>query len=53
MAGQYLSGFGPRCVRAALDLFRSIYEVEGILLQLRINYSVPPEETYKNEQRSS
>lgn len=27
--GQYLSGFGPRCARAALDLFRGIYEVEG------------------------
>ncbi|MDE0484998.1 MAG: hemin ABC transporter substrate-binding protein [Candidatus Poribacteria bacterium] len=27
--GQYLSGFGPRCGRAALDLFRGIYEVEG------------------------
>ena len=27
--GQYLSGFGPRSGRAALDLFRGIYEVEG------------------------
>ena len=27
--GQYLSGFGPRCARAALDLFKGIYEVEG------------------------
>ncbi len=27
--GQYLSGFGPRCARAALDPFRGIYEVEG------------------------
>ena len=27
--GQYLSGFGPRCGRAALDLFRGIYETEG------------------------
>ena len=27
--GQYLSGFGPRCGRAALELFRGIYEVEG------------------------
>ena len=29
MPGQYLSGFGPRCGRAALDLFRGIYEVKG------------------------
>ena len=29
MAGQYFSGFGPRCGRAALDLFKGIYEVEG------------------------
>lgn len=29
MAGQYLSGFGPRCARAALDLFKGIYEAEG------------------------
>ena len=29
LEGQYLSGFGPRCARAALDLFRGIYEVEG------------------------
>lgn len=27
--GQYLSGFGPRCGRAALDLFRGIYESDG------------------------
>ena len=27
--GQYLSGFGPRCGRAALDLFQGIYETEG------------------------
>ena len=27
--GQYLSGFGPRCARAALDLFKGIYEVDG------------------------
>ena len=27
--GQYLSGFGPRCGRAALDLFRGIYETDG------------------------
>ncbi len=27
--GQYLSGFGPRCGRAALDLFRGIYEKDG------------------------
>ena len=29
IAGQYFSGFGPRCGRAALDLFKGIYEVEG------------------------
>ncbi len=29
MDGLYLSGFGPRCGRAALDLFRGIYEAEG------------------------
>ncbi len=29
MSGQYLSGFGPRCGRAALDLFQGIYETEG------------------------
>lgn len=28
--GLYLSGFGPRCGRAALDLFRGIYEAEGL-----------------------
>ena len=27
--GLYLSGFGPRCGRAALDLFHGIYESEG------------------------
>ena len=27
--GQYLSGFGPRCGRAALDLFQGIYEKDG------------------------
>ena len=27
--GQYLSGFGPRCGRAALDLFQGIYETAG------------------------
>lgn len=27
--GQYLSGFGPRCGSAALDLFRGIYETDG------------------------
>lgn len=27
--GLYLSGFGPRCGHAALDLFRGIYEEEG------------------------
>ena len=30
MDGLYLSGFGPRCGRAALDLFRGIYEVDGL-----------------------
>ncbi len=29
MDGLYLSGFGPRCAKAALDLFRGIYESEG------------------------
>lgn len=29
MSGQYLSGFGPRCGRAALDLFHGIYEADG------------------------
>ena len=29
MDGLYLSGFGPRCGRAALDLFRGIYESKG------------------------
>ena len=28
--GLYLSGFGPRCGRAALDLFRGIYESQGL-----------------------
>lgn len=32
MAGQYLSGFGPRSGRAALDLFKGIYEVDGYFL---------------------
>ena len=27
--GQYLSGFGPRCGRAALDLFQGLYETDG------------------------
>lgn len=27
--GQYLSGFGPRCGHAALDLFQGIYEKDG------------------------
>ena len=27
--GQYLAGFGPRSGRAALDLFRGIYEADG------------------------
>ena len=30
MDGLYLSGFGPRCGRAALDLFRGIYESQGL-----------------------
>ena len=34
MPGQYLSGFGPRCGRAALDLFRGIYEVKGHFIAL-------------------
>lgn len=29
MAGQYFSGFGPRSGRAALDLFKGIYEEDG------------------------
>ena len=29
MDGQYLSGFGPRSGRAALDLFKGIYEEDG------------------------
>lgn len=29
MDGLYLSGFGPRCGLAALDLFKGIYEAEG------------------------
>lgn len=29
MDGLYLSGFGPRCGKAAIDLFRGIYESEG------------------------
>ena len=32
MDGLYLSGFGPRCGKAALDLFRGIYESEGPFL---------------------
>ena len=32
MDGLYLSGFGPRCGRAALDLFRGIYEAEGLFV---------------------
>ncbi|MDE0042488.1 MAG: ABC transporter substrate-binding protein [Candidatus Poribacteria bacterium] len=28
--GLYLSGFGPRCGHAALDLFRGIYEADGL-----------------------
>ena len=27
--GQYLAGFGPRCGRAAFDLFHGIYETDG------------------------
>ena len=34
MPSQYLSGFGPRCGRAALDLFRGIYESEGYFVAL-------------------
>ena len=30
--GLYLSGFGPRCGRAALDLFRGIYESQGLFI---------------------
>ena len=30
--GQYLSGFGPRSGRAALDLFRGIYETDGLFV---------------------
>lgn len=30
MDGLYLSGFGPRCGRAALDLFRAIHEADGL-----------------------
>ena len=30
--GLYLSGFGPRCGRAALDLFRGIYEADGLFV---------------------
>ena len=32
MDGLYLSGFGPRCGKAALDLFRGIYESKGPFL---------------------
>ena len=32
MDGLYLSGFGPRCGRAAFDLFRGIYETEGFFM---------------------
>ena len=32
MDGLYLSGFGPRCGRAALDLFRGIYEADGLFV---------------------
>lgn len=30
--GQYISGFGPRSGRAALDLFKGIYEIEGLFV---------------------
>lgn len=30
MSGQYLSGFGPRCGKAALDLYTGIYETQGL-----------------------
>lgn len=30
--GLYLSGFGPRCGDAALDLFRGIYEADGLFV---------------------
>lgn len=32
MDGLYLSGFGPRCGKAALDLFRGIYESQGLFI---------------------
>lgn len=32
MSGQYLSGFGPRCGKAALDLFTGIYETQGLFV---------------------
>ena len=32
MSGQYFAGFGPRSGKAALDLFRGIYEVEGLFV---------------------
>lgn len=32
MDGLYLSGFGPRCGHAALDLFRGIYEADGLFV---------------------
>lgn len=32
MSGQYFSGFGPRNGKAALDLFRGIYEKDGLFV---------------------
>lgn len=32
MSGQYFSGFGPRSGKAALDLFRGIYEKDGLFV---------------------
>ena len=32
MPGQYFAGFGPRSGKAALDLFRGIYEAEGLFV---------------------
>lgn len=32
MSGQYFSGFGPRSGKAALDLFKGIYEKDGLFV---------------------
>ena len=32
MSGHYFSGFGPRSGKAALDLFRGIYEMKGLFV---------------------